>query len=246
MTPALKLAKIITALALGAAVSLGATTTATADTGSSPAPSATENAGPADAADRARDAKARKGPVIASYKGKKFDLANGWGTAKVCSEYPDLTVKCFDTDAQAQADMAAHAKKDPRALPKAPKGRSAMIKPTAPAAKTSMASSYAAAAGMACSYGWTCIGEHQDMGGRKLQWSADGTKTLGQYDFRDEATSTCNNDEIGGMTLVDYRDNMVDPENITGLGTCDTSLHDDDYPGLGTGDWNDRADAVRM
>ncbi|MGR8009313.1 hypothetical protein [Streptomyces hypolithicus] len=173
---------MITALALGAALGLSATATATADTGSTATPRATENAGPADKADRARDAKARKGPVIATYKGKKIDLANGWGTAKVCSEYPDLTVKCFDNDTQAQADMAAHAKKDPRALPKAPKGRSAMLTAKAPAAKAPaakapMASSVEAAAVMACSYGWVCVGEHQDMGGRKLQWSADGTKS---------------------------------------------------------------------
>ncbi|MGR8009316.1 hypothetical protein [Streptomyces hypolithicus] len=46
------------------------------------------------------------------------------------------------------------------------------------------------------------------------------------------------------MGIVDYRDNMVDPELITALGSCNSSLHDDDYPGWGTGSWNDRADAV--
>ncbi|MYV58172.1 hypothetical protein [Streptomyces sp. SID3212] len=246
----MKPARILTALALGTTLGLGATATATATAGtsSSPAPRAAENTGSADASDRARAAKARKGPVMATYKGKKFDMADGWGDAKVCSEYPDLTVKCFTTDAEAQADMAAYAKKDPRALPKAPKGRSAKIQPAAPASAASTAGGdEAAPLAASCAFGWTCLGEHQNLGGRKLQWSADGTKTLATWGFRDEATSTCNNDEIGGMGIVDYRTNWPDPELITILGTCVTSLHEESYPAeLGSGTWNDRADEVWM
>jgi hypothetical protein len=183
---------------------------------------------------------------MGTYKGKEFDLAKGWGEAKVCSEYPDLTVKCFATDEEAQADMAAYAKKDSRALPKAPEGRSAKIAPAASKAATAGDGEVAALAG-SCAYGWTCLGEHQDLGGRKLQWSEDGTKTLGTWGFRDMATSTCNNDQSGGMAIVDYRDNFPDPELITGLGNCITSLHEESYPALiGAGTWNDRADAVRM
>ncbi|MEE1797788.1 hypothetical protein PUR57_03695 [Streptomyces sp. JV176] len=244
----MKLARILTVLALSATLGLSATATATAGTGSSPAPRATENTGSEDAADRARTAKARKGPIMATYKGKKFDMADGWGDAKVCSEYPDLTVKCFATDAEAQADIAAYAKKDPRALPKAPKGRSAKIQPAAPASMASTASGDGAVPlAASCAFGWTCLGEHQNLGGRKLQWSANGTKTLATWGFRDEATSTCNNDETGGMGIVDYRTNWPDPELITILGTCVTSLHEESYPAwLGAGTWNDRADELWM
>ncbi|MEV7865008.1 hypothetical protein AB0P17_02640 [Streptomyces sp. NPDC088124] len=244
----MKLARILTALALGATLGLGATATATAGTGSSPAPRAAENTGSADAADRARAATARKGPIMATYKGKKFDMADGWGDAKVCSEYPDLTVKCFATDAEAQADMAAYAKKDPRALPKAPKGRSAKIQPAAPASMASTASGDGVVPlAASCAFGWTCLGEHQDLGGRKLQWSANGTKTLATWGFRDEATSTCNNDETGGMSIFDYRTNWPDHQLITPLGYCYMSLHEVKLDGLtGVGTWNDRADEVRM
>jgi hypothetical protein len=226
---------------MGAALALGTAAGAVADTGRNSAPRA-ENTGAADAPDRARDAKADKAPKVALYKGRKIDLAKGWGTAKVCSEYPDLTIKCFDTDAEAQADIAAVAKKDARALPKVPQGRSAKI-----GQKPSASGVAARAIGNGtCSYGWTCIYEHKDYAGRKLQWSEDGTKTLGQYGFRDQASSTCNNDQIGGMGIVDYRDNMVDPELITGLGGCLNNLANQDYPGWGTGSWNDRADALWM
>ncbi|MGW1882288.1 peptidase inhibitor family I36 protein [Streptomyces sp. NPDC001970] len=237
--------RTITALGLGAALALGATTPATAGTG--PTTPAAENTGVADKADRARDAEARQDAVIATYKGRKIDLTKGWGTAQVCSEYPDLTVKCFDNDAQAQADMAAYAKKDSRVLPRAPKGRSAMLAPKSPAAKAPDArGTRAAAAVTSCAYGWVCVYQDANWKGRKLQWSEGGTKSLGQYDFRDKTSSTCNNDEIGGMGLIDYRNNLPDPEIITPLGGCKSNLANDDYPGIGTGSWNDRADALWM
>ncbi|MCB5169820.1 peptidase inhibitor family I36 protein [Streptomyces bambusae] len=237
----MKLSRVITAVAVGAALALGSATGAVADSGPKSAPRV-ENGGAADAPDRARDAKAGKAPKIATYKGKKMDLAKGWGAAKVCSEYPDLTIKCFDTDKQAQADMANFAKNDLRAMPKVPKGRTAKI-----GAKAAAGGPAAFAIGNGtCSYGWVCVYEHSNYGGRKLQWSQDGTKTLGQYGFRDQVTSSCNNDEIGGMGLVDYRDNMIDPEVINGLGGCLSNLTNVDYPGWGTGSWNDRADALWM
>ncbi|MFF3214809.1 peptidase inhibitor family I36 protein [Streptomyces sp. NPDC002886] len=241
--------RTIATAGLGLTLVFGLTVNATAAT---PAPAAPAggavNTGPADQPDRARDAKARKGKIMGLHKGKKIDLAGSWGTAKVCSEYPDLSVRCFDTDEEAQADIAAFAKKDARVLPAVPKGRSAKLAPKAAAksAAGATATPLAAAGTPTCSFGWVCIWEHKDWDGRKLQWSEDGTKTLGQYGFRDQTTSTCNNDQIGGMGLVDYRDNMPDPEIITGLGGCLSNLSNNDYPGIGTGSWNDRADALWM
>ncbi|MFD7263082.1 peptidase inhibitor family I36 protein [Streptomyces sp. NPDC059874] len=247
--------RTIAAAGLGLTLALGLTVNATAAT-PAPAPPADGpvNTGPADQADRDRDAKARKGKIMGLHKGKKIDLAGSWGTATVCSEYPDLSVRCFDTDEQAQADMAEYAKKDARALPKVPQGRSAKIGPQTEAAKNAAgaAPSGVEAAPMAiagtptCAFGWVCIWEHKSYDGRKLQWSEDGTKTFGQYGFRDQTTSTCNNDQIGGMALIDYRDNMPDPEIITPLGGCFSNLANKDYPGWGTGSWNDRADALKM
>ncbi|MER6994331.1 peptidase inhibitor family I36 protein [Streptomyces sp. NPDC000410] len=233
----------ITTVGLGTVLALGMTTTATADAGSTTAPR-TAKAGASDKADRAGDAKTRAGSVIATYKGKKIDLAKGWGTAKVCSEYPDLSVKCFDNDAQANADLATYKKAHPTAFKAAPKGRGD-ITPKNAAAGTSKAA-YAAAGTPTCNFGWVCIWQDSNYNGRKLQWSEDGTKTLGQYDFRDKASSTCNNDEIGGMSLIDYRNNLPDPEIITSLGGCLRNLADHDYPGVGTGSWNDKADALKM
>lgn len=130
----MELRKTITVLSLGATVALGMTGTAIASEW--PLTSERVNTGKADRADRERDASARKGPVIATYKGKKIDLGKDWGGAMVCSEYPDLSVKCFDTDAQAGADMAAYKKAHPGALPDAPpRGARTSPRPTRPRPK---------------------------------------------------------------------------------------------------------------
>lgn len=200
--------------------------------------------------------------MIALHKGKSIDLAKGWGTATVCTEYADLTVRCFDTDDQAEADLAKFKAEHPKTVKVAPAGRGDMKKnsqgkmetvPTAPVPASSAPTASAAtlpgsvkAASPGCSWGFTCVYEHLDYIGRKLQWDLDGTKTLGQYGFRDQAASVANNDEIGGMTLIDYRDNMVDPTLRICLGCAYGDLRKQDYPGWGTGDWNDRADALTM
>lgn len=245
----MELRKTITVLSLGATVALGMTGTAIASEW--PLTSERVNTGKADQADRERDASARKGPVIATYKGKKIDLGKDWGGAMVCSEYPDLSVKCFDTDAQAGADMAAYKKAHPGALPDAPpKGRAditaantAKAEAKAETAATGQVNTKAAAD---CAFGWVCLYQHKNYGGRKLQWSEDGVKTLGRYNFRDRASSGCNNDEMGGADVIDYRDMMPDPELIMPLGNCYRNYDDIDYSGIGSGSWNDRADALKV
>lgn len=241
--------KIAAALAVGAALTLGMAAPSVAV---APSPVA-ENSGKADSGDRARDAKARKGPVMALHKGKSIDLAKGWGTATVCTEYADLTVRCFDTDAEAEEDLAKFKAQNPGTLKAPPAGRGDMKKnsqgkmetvPAASAGTQSAASVSASSPG--CSWGFTCVYEHLYYEGRKLQWDLDGTKTLGQYGFRDQTTSVANNDEMGGMTLIDYRDNMVDPTFIVCLGCAHGDLRQHDYPGWGTGSWGDRADALTM
>ncbi|MEW1638822.1 peptidase inhibitor family I36 protein [Streptomyces sp. NPDC093801] len=95
-----------------------------------------------------------------------------------------------------------------------------------------------------CGFGWTCLWQDAGWYGRKLQWSADGSKNLGDWSFRDKASSTCNNDEIGGMGLYDWRTGMPDPEIITALGYCLKNLHVYGYP-YG-GNWGDKADELVM
>ncbi|MFB7464017.1 peptidase inhibitor family I36 protein [Streptomyces sp. NPDC056224] len=190
--------------------------------------------------------------MVALHNGKPIDLAKGWGTATVCTEYADLTVRCFDTDAQAEADLAKFKAGHPETVKAPPAGRGDMkMNPqgkmeTVPAASAVALSASVAAASPGCSWGFTCVYADLDYTGRKLQWDMDGTKTLGQYGFRDQTTSVANNDEIGGMTLIDYRDNMVDPTFIVCLGCAYGDLRQQDYPGWGTGSWDDRADALTM
>ncbi|WP_405980222.1 peptidase inhibitor family I36 protein [Streptomyces sp. NBC_00158] len=69
-----------------------------------------------------------------------------------------------------------------------------------------------------CNFGWTCLWVDAGFYGRKYQWSDDGSKNLGDWGIRDVASSVCNNDEMGGMTLYDWRTGMPDPEFIVALG----------------------------
>jgi hypothetical protein len=44
-----------------------------------------------------------------------------------------------------------------------------------------------------CYYGYACLFDYVSYSGKILKWSADGTKTLDSWDFRDKVGSGCNN-----------------------------------------------------
>ncbi|MFD3806487.1 hypothetical protein ACFWTC_23415 [Streptomyces sp. NPDC058619] len=71
--------------------------------------------------------------------------------------------------------------------------------------------------------------------GRQLTCHSDGSKHLGDCAFRDQASSTCNNDESGGMSLYDWRTGLPDPYIITGWGGCLGNLHNYRHPRVATG-----------
>ncbi|MEV7445431.1 hypothetical protein AB0O22_30590 [Streptomyces sp. NPDC091204] len=198
-------------------------------------------------ADRAGTKKT--GDIFATYKGKKINLTkNGWGTAKNCAEYPDLTVKCFDTEDEEKAatDSYKKAKKGTKhAIPEAPEGRSDLtMKKGAPNKSGSMAIAVDGDGTAYTPFGSTRIWADIWYYGRQLTFYSDGSKNLGDYSFRDQASSTCNNDETGGMSLYDWRTGMPDPSIITGLGGCLGNLHSYSYP-YG-GNWGDKADELTM
>ncbi|MFC4497077.1 hypothetical protein ACFPA8_23380 [Streptomyces ovatisporus] len=245
----MKARKTLIALCVISSFAAGGTTIAGAEPnpGASPRTEQTSSTG---TTNRTPDSQASNDPVIATYKGRKINLSLTWGHATVCSEYPDLSVKCFDNDSQARADLAAYKKHHPSAFPAVPKHPAGIRPKAAGIGNHAGAKSQTATAPDSCAYGWVCIYQHdtwnENNDGRKLQWSAEGKKTLGKYGFRDETSSTCNNNEIGGMDLIDYRNNLPDPRVPTQLRTCIEDLEDVDYPGWGTGSWGDRADAVEF
>ncbi|MFD6985583.1 hypothetical protein ACFWAX_33580 [Streptomyces sp. NPDC059956] len=199
-------------------------------------------------ADRAGTKKSRD--VFATYKGKKINLTkNGWGTAKNCAEYPDLTVKCFDTEAEEEAATRSYkkAKKGTKyAIAEAPAGRSALATKKGEPNKAGSAALLVDGDGSGYTpFGATRLWAHTWYTGRQLTFYSDGSKNLGDYTFRDQASSACNNDEIGGMSLYDWRTGMPDPSIIVGLAGCLGNLHSYAYPAVGQ-NWGDKADEVTM
>ncbi|MFD8286723.1 peptidase inhibitor family I36 protein [Streptomyces lavendulae] len=169
-------------------------------------------------------------PVIATYKGKQINLANGWQGAQVCAEVPNGEVRCFDSQAEADASLA----KENAALAKETAAKRKALGAQAPAS-TSVAGD--------CASGWVCLWEHSNYTGRRLQWSAGGTKNLSNWNFRDQASSICVNRPQFGGTLVDFRDFMPDPSMSIPAGSC----YDLTTLGYVTGGtWNDKADALDM
>ncbi|MFD3875186.1 peptidase inhibitor family I36 protein [Streptomyces sp. NPDC058623] len=245
-------------VAIAAAI-LAATTQATS--AASPDPAGVQAEQQREQDERAKAAGgARTGGVIAEYKGRKINLAkDDLGAVAVCSEYPDKSVKCFDSEKESAADLAAyngrHKAGTKDALPTAPKGRGALAPRAGGAVSPSAGGALSPSAGAAsilvdgngtptCNWGWTCLWMDANYYGRKYQWSDDGSKKLGDWGIRDKASSTCNNDEMGGMALYDWRTGMPDPQIITALGGCLDNLHHHGYPT--GGNWGDKADELVM
>ncbi|MER5311531.1 peptidase inhibitor family I36 protein [Streptomyces sp. NPDC002773] len=211
---------------------LCALTAGTATATAAPEPSATPEFGFAtqDKETQLQQELAKSKPVIATYKGKKIDLSQGWQGAQACSEVPSGEVFCYDTVAQADRALAALA-------PAAEKGR----KSAGVAAKETGQLGPTAASD--CTYGWVCLWEHSNFSGRRLQWSAKGTKQLSDWSFRDQASSGCVNRDMQGALVYDARTAQLDPYMALGnLGCYDFTKAS--YPG--GGNWNDKADYMEM
>ncbi|EGX60837.1 hypothetical protein SZN_05267 [Streptomyces zinciresistens K42] len=94
-----------------------------------------------------------------------------------------------------------------------------------------------------CVYGWVCLWENGDFTGRRLQWSAKGTKQLGDWDFRDKASAGCVNRNLGGALVHDARTGLPDPYMALANGYCYKFI-DTSYPTGGS--FNDKADYLEM
>ncbi|MFE3129595.1 peptidase inhibitor family I36 protein [Streptomyces hydrogenans] len=204
---------------------------ATATAAPTPEPSASVQSGFAtpDKEAQLQQKLAKSKPVIATYKGKKIDLSKGWQGAQACSEIPSGEVYCYDTPEQADRALAAM-------LPAATDARSGdtSAKITGELSPTAISD---------CAYGWVCLWEHSNYTGRRLQWSAGGTKQLSDWDFRDQASSGCVNRNMGGALVYDARTALPDPYMALGNPGC-YNFATASYPTGGT--WNDKADYMEM
>ncbi|WCN07403.1 peptidase inhibitor family I36 protein [Streptomyces sp. M92] len=169
-------------------------------------------------------------PVIATYKGERINLADGWQGAQACNEVPSGEVYCYDSAAEADQAMAAIAPKTTRG---SESGRAA----------ATAGGAFGPTAWSDCAYGWVCLWEHSDFTGRRLQWSAKGTKQLGDWDFRDKASAGCVQRDQGGVSVYDARTGLPDPYMVLTNGYC-YKFSTASYPTGGT--FNDKADYITM
>ncbi|MFF4650519.1 peptidase inhibitor family I36 protein [Streptomyces sp. NPDC001380] len=201
-------------------------------------------------ASHAADGGGTGGGVLADHDGRTIDLADGWDGASVCNEFPDRSVGCFDTTAEADAAVAAHdaAHPQPRTL-RSGAGRAAAeaagdgygVGPVTTAPADPVPPGYARST-ESCPASYVCLWQDAGYRGRMLRWSAPGTKRLQEWDFRDKASSACDLKAVGRGGLYDWRPLMPDPELLLPADAC---VKDFTKVGYRTGgSWNDRADAL--
>lgn len=169
-------------------------------------------------------------PVIATYNGKKIDLADGWQGAQACSEVATGEVYCYDSAEEADQVLASIAP----AAGGTPEGGAASAKGSGDFGPTAIGD---------CLYRWVCLWEHSNFTGRRLQWQAGGTKQLSTWDFRDKASAACVNRDQGGLLAYDARTAQPDPYMALGVGYC-YKFTDSSYPYGGT--FNDKVDYIKM
>ncbi|MFC7900273.1 peptidase inhibitor family I36 protein [Streptomyces griseoincarnatus] len=169
-------------------------------------------------------------PVIATYNGREINLADGWQGAQACSEVPSGEVYCFDTAEEADQALADIA-------PAAARGTSGNV------ASVKDGGEFGPMASSDCYQGWVCLWEHSNFTGRRLQWSASGTKQLGDWDFRDKASSGCVTRYQGGVLAYDARTGLPDPYMALAARHC-YNFSSASYPTGGT--FNDKVDYIEM
>ncbi|MEU2766465.1 MULTISPECIES: peptidase inhibitor family I36 protein [Streptomyces] len=229
-----------------AAVSLAATMLVAA----APTSSAVED--PATGADQPPAAER----TFATYNGSTIDLADGWQGATTCTEVAVGDVRCYDSVEAELKDLAdeslghaAAAKGQGIEVPDAIDTRGFEAEPLrVPSADSivgteRLGSSVGTQAINDCIFGYACVYDTTTWGGRMLKWSASGTKNLSTWDFRDKAGSGCNNRQLGGFRLDDWRTGLPDPSLYVGLDRCVNFAKVSYTYG---GNWNNKADAVTL
>lgn len=162
--------------------------------------------------------------VVAQYNGREINLADGWQGAAACVEIAADDVRCYDSIEESDRELA----------------RLGLISEDGRAGESTSQSI------ADCPWGWVCLWEWTNFnsGGRMLKWSQSGTKNLGDWDFRDQASSACVSRDQGGARADDWRTLQPDPSLYLGAGYCYEDFGKISYP-YG-GNWNNKADSLTM
>jgi len=119
-------------------------------------------------ASAAEAAGAKAGPGRAAFGTVQLDLADGWGTARSCVVFSRTNVRCYPSNAAADAALGYKAAADP------------------------LVNGLVAAA-PSCASGWLCLYEYADGGGRRLQFRDEYWNYLSAYSFDRQTSSWRNN-----------------------------------------------------
>jgi hypothetical protein len=120
-------------------------------------------------------------PVIATYRDQTLDLSDSWSDAQICVEVAADDVRCYGNEEEYRADALSY---DPAAGDRA----------------------YGD-----CPSGYVCLWDGINYSGRRLQWNLKGTKYLGDWGFRDKASSARSR-RHGDAHLSDVRTLLPDPK----------------------------------
>jgi hypothetical protein len=138
--------------------------------------------------------------VIASYRGRRINLAKGWSDAQICAEYAPGDVRCYANETAYARDAGTdRPMSNARGLTDCPSG-------------------------------WGCVWQHPNYTGRRLQWSASGTYDLDKWNFRDKTSSVANRRMLYGVALINERWGPIpDEEFICALGNAIPDLRKHDW-----------------
>ncbi|MGW7292373.1 peptidase inhibitor family I36 protein [Streptomyces xiamenensis] len=165
--------------------------------------------------------------VVAQYRGVEINLLDGWQDASICIEVDLGDARCYDSVEEADRDLSLYDLNEgtDREIPEG---------------------DISIAASSDCPWGWVCLWEYKNYSssGRLLMWSQPGTKNLGDWNFRDKASSACVARNQGGVEVHDWRTLMPDPWMVLGAGYCYNDFSKISYP-YG-GNWDNRADSIKM
>ncbi|MEU5084255.1 MULTISPECIES: peptidase inhibitor family I36 protein [Streptomyces] len=169
-------------------------------------------------------------PVIADYDGRKINLAESWEGANICTELPNGEVHCYDTDQEALADPDLPAQVREQSL------KASALQASDPRDN--------------CAADYWCLYQDANYKGRKLQFSSDGKKNLGDYGFRDKLSSVF---YWVGQWSLNYGDATIWDSRSWPLDDRQRQLEPpkgwpnfQNLPYPGGGNWNDKVDTFEV
>ncbi|MGI5347852.1 peptidase inhibitor family I36 protein [Streptomyces sp. CA-250714] len=156
--------------------------------------------------------------ALASYKGKKIDLSEGWQGAQACAVFSPDDIRCYSTHEAAEKATGYNRATDPLAR------------------KAANGSDVNVTASLPCANDWLCLYQFEDGEGRRLLFSDNYWMNLDQYDFDNRTSSWRNNQgDHDWAYLARYKDG----------GGWNLTLHPESQSSAMGNDYDNKASSVQ-